>query len=377
MFLWLLGCTDPLVEGYFLVVSGQVVDEAADGIGGATVRLGTGDPAEVVAITQADADGEWSIPLVGTELLGNELRALYDAPGMTQASARYSVNLRSPTVTGLDPGPWQTWQAAERRLPSMALAEDVEVGRADATVVDALGEPVIGALVELRRGWNAAASDPVLIVATTDEDGRFALADAPGWWTVSVPAGASWGASRFGLYARVAGEPEGTIGVVPGLTPGWLTLSLTWGSHPLDLDLHLTSPLRGGQNGQDGTGDFHVWSQNPRHPENDIAEAEVELTRMDDDGGGPEIIEVVEPPDEGETRVSVMDNDNVSDGASTQLTRSGAQVQVWLVDQEPAYFTISPGEVATMWRPVEIETDVTYAVEGYSTGVDPTDGSAF
>ncbi len=373
--LLLAACSDKPPTGFVLVVAGRVVDEADDGIG-ATITLGTPE-GEVVAIAQSSASGDWSTAVYGDELLGNELVALYDAPGSAQGRARYLLNLRSPTMHELDPGPWQTWQASERRLPTMQLAADAEEGEADIRITTLLGERVPGATIEFRRGWNADSASPAQTQAIADDVGELSLLAAPGWWTARVLPGPTSGEARFGVFCSPGGSIATTTGVVPPLEPVWLTAALTWAPHPLDLDLHLTAPLKGGQAGEDGSGTYHLWAGDPRHPENTSADAEAEMLRTDADGEGPESLVVVDPPDQGESRLSVLDNDNVSDSTSTQLGHGRAQVQVWLQDQDPAYYTVSPGEIATLWRPVEIEDDVTYEVETFEIGVQPDDAAQF
>lgn len=371
----LIACSDRPPSGFVVVLSGRVVDESDDGRA-ATVTLGTPD-GEIVATSQADATGEWSTAVYGDTLLGNELVALYDAPGATQGWARYVINLRSPTIATLDPGPWQTWQASERHLPAMQLADEADSGTATLRLVSLEGERQPGLVVELRRGWNASSADPAQQEGVTDGDGELQVSATPGWWTARVPATATTAAARFGVFVSATTDLGPLDGVVPSLDERWLTAALTWGAHPLDLDLHLTSPLAGGQAGEAGTGTYHLWADEPRHPENTTADAEAEMLRTDNDGEGPETLVVMSRPDEGETRLSVLDNDNLSDTATTQLAHGRAQVQVWLHDQDPAYFTVSPGEIATLWRPVEIQSDVLYQVEDYAVDVQPDDKTAF
>ena len=376
----LLACVDRPVTAFIVVISSRVVDEGGAPLSGARVTLGTPE-GEVIAILYTDADGRWTCPVEGMLLDGNELRALYDLDGHTQGIARYVLNLRSPTLSPLDPGPWQTWQASERTLPTMQLADAAEIGSGDGRLLTPLGEPVSSATIVLRRGWNAEADAPILATATTREDGRFGIDATPGWWTATVEPDIGRGEARFGFFVG-SSSSEATVNA-PGVVPPvqtedapWLTATVTWSSRPLDLDLHVTSPLRGGLAGEDGSGLFHVWAGNPRHPATTNADAEGELWVADQDGTGPETIVVFSRPEEGETHIAVMNNDDFSDPESEQLGLGRAQVQTWIADQEPAYYTVSAGTVGTVWRPVEIESDTVYAVEAYQTGVAPDDATA-
>ena len=367
----LFGCADRPPNGYVLVVTGAVVDETGAGIGGATVTFGSeplGGAVTPVAACQADPDGTFTTALYGVDLDGNELRAIYDAPGRTQGWARYVLNLRSPTVAELDPGPLQTWEWTSRTLPSMELGSDVPSAHGAGQLVDLLGAPIAGASVELRRGWNAAAGDPVQQVVTTASDGGFGFDAVPGWWTAAVVPGSDWGAARFGILVK-ANANAATVGVAPGLDDLWMTAALTWGPAPADLDLHLMAP----QKGTDGGVEYHVWAGAPRHPENDIVEAEAQLLRADADGMGPESVELVSEPDAGETRLDALDNTDVADPAASELGKGRAELQVWIAGEEPAFYTSSPGTLGTLWRPVEIADGVQYEVETYAEGVQSED----
>ncbi len=375
MLLLLLACTDKPLNGYIVVVSGRVVDETGAGIGGAIVTLGTdaGDTGSaIVAETQADPDGNWSTPVYGTALDGNVLRAVYSAPGRSQTLARYTLNLRTPTVARLDPGPWQTWESSDRTLPAMELPAEGASGHAGVRVVTLLGAALPGATVTLRRGWGAPAADPVEDIVTTSADGGFGLDELPGWWTATVDPGETWGEARFGIFLDPS-TPATVVGVVPTLDANWLTAALTWDAAPADLDLHLINP----QKGTNGTADYHVWSGDPRHPETTSAPAEAQLLLADSDGTGPESLIVVAAPDVGETRLDAFDNSDATDVAASQLGLCHAQMQVWLDGQDPTYYTVSPGEIATLWHPVEVDDSVPYEVESYSLGALADDATAF
>ncbi|MFZ5482386.1 MAG: carboxypeptidase regulatory-like domain-containing protein [Myxococcota bacterium] len=380
MILWLAGCGPEGAEGWIVRLSGRVVDEDGAPIEGAEVAL-AGEDGTPIASPVTDGDGAWSMPVYGTELDGNRLVAHVRAEGMAEGKATFEVNLQSPEVTLLRAGPFQTFQTTERRLATVQLARDVEVATVAGRVVSAIDDgsqpgylPIV-----LQRGWNASIGDEAVDATVTGGDGTFFFQAVPaGVYTVSFAGDGTWGPARF--PALLTGEGGSCVGVVgPPIVEGQMRASVHWGPTPGDLDLHLSAPLKGGLAGEDGTGQYHVWTGDPRHPEREDEATEAALVNAASQGFGPETVEIYSAPGHGEIRLSVLDNDNQSDADSTALADSGAVMQVWYGLDYPRYYTVSPGEVATYWRPVHIDTESlwVYAVEAYESGVDPTDASAF
>ena len=125
---------------------------------------------------------------------------------------------------------------------------------------------------------------------------------------------------------------------------------------------------------------YHLWAEEPVHPE-DVPEEEQDawMLRTDSDGYGPESLRVDALAERGDVRLSVFDNDNVSDATTEALSDSGAVLQLWFGEDIPRYWQVSPGEIATLWHPVtvDVQTAVPYVVEEYSFGEDPHDDDAF
>jgi len=380
MLVMLAGCGPVGIYGYWVEVHGRVVGEDGEALPGATVRVATGDGVLVSEVRTND-EGAWRAPLQGTRLDGNVLVALVRAPGYAEGRATFDVNLRSPDITTLRAGPVQTWDATSRTLATVRLAEETDAALVTGRVLDAqTGQPVAEVPLALQAGWNARPEDPVVDETETGETGdyRFEVGKA-GMYTVTAAAVTGYGPARFPAFLSAAGERA--VGIVgPPVGDGQLRASVTWGESPFDLDLHLSGPLKGGISGTDGTGQFHLWAGAPSHPERaEDAEREAWMERTDLDGQGPETAWVESLAAEGDVRLTVFDNDNRSDADSTALAGSGAVLQVWSGDTLPGYWTASPGEIASAWRPVEIDvaTGIVYAVEAWSVGTDPADPDAF
>ena len=372
---WLIGCAQEGLEGWWVDVHGRVVDEAGAPLSGASVTLVTGEGAAVAQVRTND-EGSWRVPLYGTELDGNVLVGVISAEGKAEGRATWEVNLRSPETTTLRAGPGQTWYTTARRVSTVQLADDAAIGSVSGRVVDAVtGAPVAGAALSLQAGWNAPVGDAAVDSATSSSDGTFSFTGAPGMYTVTVAEGTEWGSARF--PALLTGSGGTTTGMVaPPMEAAQLFAAVIWGSTPSDLDLHLSAPKRSGfSNGQ-----YHLWAEEPVHPE-DVPEEEQDawMLRTDSDGYGPESLRVDALAERGDVRLSVFDNDNVSDATTEALSDSGAVLQLWFGEDIPRYWQVSPGEIATLWHPVtvDVQTAVPYVVEEYSFGEDPHDDDAF
>ncbi|MDP2307502.1 MAG: carboxypeptidase-like regulatory domain-containing protein [Pseudomonadota bacterium] len=376
----LAGCTPAGLDGFWVEVHGRVVDEDDAAVNGATVVLATA-AGESVAEVRTTGDGEWRAPLYGTELDGNVLVALVRAGGYAEGRATFEVNVRSADTTTLLAGPGQTWDATSRTLATVRLAEEADVAFVSGRVLDAVtGDPVAGVPLSLQAGANARIGDSAVGAGETSATGEFRFeATKAGAYTVTAAASGEYGAARFPAFlTATGGRAVGLLGAPVG--PGQLRASVSWGDSPFDLDLHLSAPLKGGIAGADGTGQYHLWSGATSHPERgDEADREAWIERTDADGQGPETVWISSLAVEGVVRLSVFDNDNRSDDDTTALAGSDAVLQVWAGEDTPRYWSASPGEVGTAWRPVEIdvETLLTYSVESWSVGSDPADPEAF
>lgn len=382
MFLmFLAACGPDAVDGFWVELHGRVVDEAGVAVGGARITLATAEGTPIAEVGTSP-EGEWRAPIYGTERTGNVLVGLVRADGYAEGRATWEVELQSPEVAALESGPGQTWGLTSRQLSTVWIAADADSATVSGRIVHAIsGAPVAGVPLALQAGWNAPVGDPAVGAAESDENGRYTFTTTrPGMYTVTASETSETGPARFHALATEAGGTAfGVVG--PPVGAAQLRASLTWGSSPFDLDLHLSAPLKGGIAGADGTGQLHVWSEEPVHPvsadEDDEREAWME--RTDADGLGPETVWVESLASQGEARISVFDADNRSDADSDALAGSGAVVQLWFGEDTPRYFTASPGEIATLWRSAELDvaTYTTYAVEQWSVGAAPDDPSAF
>lgn len=377
--IWAMACVPEGTQGWIASLDGYVVDERGAPVEGAEVTL-AGTEGTPIGSAVTDAGGLFVFPIAGEQLTGNAVVALVHADAVAEARATFPVNLSDATIATLSAAPEQTWQVVHRRLAAVRLADDAPTGTATGTLRDAdTGLPVEGARLSLRQGWNAQPGDPVVLETESGAGGRFAFeASPPGMYTVNVAAGGGYEAARFGAFlTQGGGTADGWVGAPLGA--GQLRATLGW-TGDIDLDLHLTAPLKGGQAGQDGNGRYHVWAQEQTHPDNAAAgESNARLLAPVDAGPGGETILVETAPGEGDIRLTAFDMSNRSDTGNTALAGSEASLQVWYGSDEAAYYTVAPGQIATWWRPVAIDvaTGIAYAAEEYDVGVLPGDAGAF
>lgn len=376
----LLGCAPAGVSAWIVALDGRVVDASGRPVEGAEVALAT-LAGEYVGAPMTDADGAWTWPLAMEVAEGNRLAALVHADGYADGRATFVVNMPSAPDTTLSAAPEATWQGEHRRVPAVVLAEDATEGSVIGTVRDALiATPVSGLALRFRHGANARDDDPVVGEAVTDGAGGWTYtASPPGMYTVSVAAGGGYAAARFGAFLTAEGTTAD--GWVSGpLAVGQFRATLGWNSSA-DLDLHVSAPLKGGQAGASGNGQYHIWAQEPTHPDKAASDGsyEAEMMALATAAPGGETAEIHDQPGVGEIRVSAFDMSDRSDKQNPALADASARLQVWYGEADPEYFEICPGEIATLWRPtgIDVASAVYYGIEEYSVGAQPGDAGAF
>ena len=124
-------------------------------------------------------------------------------------------------------------------------------GTVTGIVTNALtGQPIAGATVRV---------DGSAVSATSQSNGRFVLAGAPsGSRTLRTTANGFITETR-NVTIVAGGTTEQAIALTPGRPGGEITIVMTWGGQPSDLDAHLSGPDRSG-------GRFHVYFANASEP---------------------------------------------------------------------------------------------------------------
>jgi thermitase len=140
------------------------------------------------------------------------------------------------------------------------------------------GQPIAGASVIARESGKSA---------TTNGSGVYTLGDVnPGNVDVDVSAN---GYGSLTTQAAVSGGRPTTVNVSLVANPAIvqeISVALTWGASPDDLDVHMSGPTSGGSR-------FHLFWYNPD------AAPQVSISGDDDNGGGPETITIHTNPSTG------------------------------------------------------------------------------
>ncbi len=376
---WLLllgACVPAGTDGFIVGLVGSVADGDGLALPGAELDF-LGDTGGVLGHTSADAQGAWSWPVLVTEREGNALSVVARTDTHAEGVASFLVNFASVETATLRAGPNQTWDAQRRDVACIRLDAESDAVSVSGRIVDPGGDAVEGLSGVVQRGWDAgvgAAADASFVTAA---DGGFSAdVSAPGLYTVYVAPIGEWAGTRFPLITTPFSD-EVTATIAPLQEPGRLLASVWWAS-ALDLDLHLTAPERDA----DATGPnqrMHVWADQPHHPVRAESDFTAELIRSATAGPGPEVVILNAPAGAGQIRLSVVDRSNLDDADSISLGASRALVQWWLGEDIPRYAWVNPLAVATTWRPAELDSRAAtvYAVETYSSGVDPADDDAF
>jgi uncharacterized protein YfaP (DUF2135 family) len=173
------------------------------------------------------------------------------------------------TVTD-DCGPWKTFVGVGQGAAPR--------GTVTGTVRSALGgQPVAGATVSVRGTQRTG---------TTSATGAFAISEVqPGSVSLDVTASGFTAGSATAMV-----QPGQATTVDVNLTPApasqVISIALTWGTSPDDLDLHLSGPTPNGLR-------FHLYWNNP-----DVA-SYTTISEDDHDGGGPETATIGKRPSTG------------------------------------------------------------------------------
>jgi hypothetical protein len=217
--------------------------------------------------------------------------------------------------------------------PDFAAGAGFDLFGAVINAINTVGVP--GALVSFRR----SETGPVIAQTYTDGSGQFAITLAEGSYYVeaSAPGYINWH-SWVNIDSSSADEMQ--IVLSPELIGQFARVVLQWGLNPRDLDSHLIGPTPEG-------GVFYVFYSHTI--ENEAAELDV-----DDTGSyGPETITIFRLIP-GTYRYCVHDYTNRHANPSYGLAQSGANVKVFLNDNQELTFNV-PNAAGTVWTVFEIE----------------------
>ncbi len=360
-------------EGLFVQLYGRVTTEQGAPAEGVEVSIASADGAAILE-TRTDQQGWYSVMVLVSDLLGHRLELQLDGEGYATTRAWVDVDLVEGELQSMPAHPPQLWSSWSRQLPALQVALDAATGQAEGVLMDAATglapmeivgdqERALELEIELREGWNAPDSEPVLDTVTTGlgaELGRWSVDGLPpGAYTARVRGAGGFTVARFPVLLGSGAQAEVRACVTRSLASEEIRATLLWGGSPADLNLHVTGPRGSVTPGESQFERFHVWAEAPYHPANasEVHDRVVTMDLLAEDGLGPETLTVHEMRADGPYRFSVFDHSNAADTSAEGLGGSSALLQLWIGTREPAFFQVTPSEPGLLWNAAEWDSD--------------------
>lgn len=173
---------------------------------------------------------------------------------------------------------------------------------------------------------------------TTDQDGNFVIAAKAN--SISLINSLSGDKLSNTITVEDAGN-DGTLTNCLILSKNVLTVRLTWGEEPKDLDTHLFGP-----------NNYHIWfNEKGNLTETPFASLDVDRT----ESFGPEVLTIIKFPEPGTYRYAIH---NFSGSSSHSITQSSAQITL-KVNGQIHRFTPPAGETTdtNLWNVFNLEVD--------------------
>jgi len=200
------------------------------------------------------------------------------------------------------------------------------------------GNGMPGASVSVFDNINATAVQ----TQTSDASGNFTFANLPaGTYRVSAAANGFTPSQRTGVAVGNGGVTANQDLVLSASGTNTVTIVLTWGASPSDLDSHLTGPNA-------DISRFHVYYA-ARGSKTTAPFANLDVD--DVSSFGPETITITQM-NIGTYRYLVHDFSNRNSTTSTALGTSGAKVQVYTATGVQTFFV--PAQAGTLWTVFEL-----------------------
>lgn len=178
----------------------------------------------------------------------------------------------------------------------------------------------------------------------TDQDGKYLLELPSGYYTIEIVKD-----GYITSYMEIVSVPYigvQSTAISPELKSDEYRIVLTWGERPWDLDSHLYVTKQGEEL-------YHVCYWNMIHFEDGEIVAQLDID--DTWSEGPETVTVTVAVDkELKYQYYVQDYTNGGNLSSTELSLSGANVQVYNGERLIKSYTVPMNEKGTRWNVFEI-----------------------
>jgi DNA-directed RNA polymerase subunit RPC12/RpoP len=238
-------------------------------------------------------------------------------------------------------------------------------GTASGRIVNAFNASSIAdALIKFYRGVNNPGVGEAVRSITSLSDGYYTVVLPPGNYTAHVSAnGYLDSATNIVIISGEDNSPQDCT-LTPILNPGEIRFVLTWGEYPADLDSHLVGPSP--------DGGFHTFYSAKNYYYEGVNFDNLDVD--DTSSYGPETTSVYVGVD-GEYTFYVHDFSNRHTSSGSALSRSGAQVKIYVAGaHDPTVFNV-PNLQGTLWKVCTVRgsmitpiNEMTYHAEPYSIG---------
>lgn len=222
--------------------------------------------------------------------------------------------------------------------------EEGEEGIAGGKITNAInGESIPEVLIKVRNNWNNL-SGAVVAETSTDQDGKYEVKLPLGNYTVEMIK-EGYISNSYNIFVASGSVLDQNNTLVPNSieTPaGDLRIVLTWGLIPRDLDSHLVGP------NADGTGTFHIYFSNKKYTKDGTIYADLDLD--DTLSYGPETTTIYKMNSEGKYSFYVHDYTNRNYTTSSEMSNSGAKIEVYKGDTLCSVFRIPTNVSGTYWH---------------------------
>ena len=242
----------------------------------------------------------------------------------------------------------QNDQDDDKDAQPVVVASPVPVGSPGPTttlsgvVTNALtGQPIAGATVQV---------DGTSVSAITGSDGRFTLAGVPAGQRVLRVSAPGFATATRTITVVEGTNPEILIALAPVSATGDITIVLTWGAEPRDLDSHLSGPNRTG-------GRFHVYFADSQAPS---PSPYATLDRDDVTSFGPETVRITRDPTTGQFVAGEYRYWVHNFSGSPEFNVSNARVNVFKGSDQLAEFDVanaSGDPSLDVWRVANLTVD--------------------
>ncbi len=320
------GTTQITVTAMPSVVSGRVINYVTgQGIGGAAVSFRSNDGVgSLLGGTTAGADGTFTSPAFSSGISSGVL---------VEASANGYVTGR--ILVGSVPAGATTYAGDVPLVPTSSMTGGISGVIRNARTAAGIS----GATVSVFNNVSSSA----VATQTSDGNGNFSFAAlSAGTYRLTASATGFQNAQRIGVAVGDGGVTANQDLVLSPSGTNAVTIVLTWGASPSDLDSHLTGP-------NPDASRFHVYYAS----RGNLTAAPFANLDVDDVSSyGPETITITQMSS-GTYRYSVHDYSDRTSNPSSGLGSSGAKVQVYTAAGLAQTFSV-PGGAGTLWTVFEL-----------------------